>query len=221
MYGTPLPWGSWVFVNTPDWITLAGVEIHGKLVDAGGCGLEGAAVTLSSSESADSIITSLTTDSDGEFSTTFTPAGAAGNHVIKVTAGSVNASLTVPVHPHFDSMDHLLGGVAGGQSVTLAGLGFSASNAKVLFNGKPWTTSINVWPDKIVLVTPPSPTGKAMTGEILVQINGVDSLPLPYEYQYVVPGQPLLTFTSQTCNGTTSAWLAVDDFDSDGKTIPG
>jgi len=193
-------------------------EIAGRLVDGGGCAVDGAAVAITSSDATDTLAAVQAVSSDGgQFQSLYTPR-LAGRKTITVTA-PVSATATVPVYPRMTSLLPPTGGAAGNQGVTLTGDGFGPGTT-IAFGGVTLPASrVHVLsPSTVQITTPPStlPGDGSGAVDVTATVAGVTSFPLAY--RYVVPGKPVISFTSSLCGvvqGSVAAYRA------DGSALPG
>jgi hypothetical protein len=180
----------------PDMDAGATGNISVTAIDAGNCGVEGAAVSLSNSAGVP--MNTITTDATGSASSAgFAYPAVAGAVTFTAktpgTTGTLSASTTTRVHPRLDAIVQPRGSVAGGQSVVLSGVGFDITMV-VAFGGSHATVA-TVTPDhkKVTVITPPAtPAGATGTVGVTATVHGVDSSPV--QYDYILADVPVMEF---------------------------
>jgi len=203
------------FSVAPDLMPKASSGVSGVLMDSGGCGVENTSLQLTAAAGTITPAT-VTTGIDGAFVGTFTAPAVAG--AVSLNVQNPTAVVTTRVHPRIDALVQPRGGVAGGVSLIVRGLGFDNSTV-VTFGGHPGALG-GVTTDHLSakVITPASSSG---TGAVTVaaNVNGIDSSPVRYDY--ILPGVPILEFidtagapvTSHTCS---IGHIRASVFDADG-----
>ncbi len=119
----------------------------------------------------------------------------AGTHTVTATdtlSGTLTARLTAAITPVVTSVALANGGTAGGNRVTLVGLGFGTAptNVSVTIGGRPATVGA-MTDTSLIVTTPPHPAGEV---NIIVTVNGQSTtVTNGYTYGVVNPlpgGQP-------------------------------
>lgn len=201
-------------------------QVSGIVQDGGGCTVQGASVSLSSSTGTNLSSSSAVTDANGSFTVSFSAPDVAGRVTIS-TAPPLAASTSFDLLPELDSLHQAQGSTTGLQTTVLMGRGFDAStsvdfgvqNAAVQFVSSDHTT--------VQLLTPPSPLPNQGVGvvDISAAVNGERRFGL--QYDYIRPGVPDMKFIGGIGSGEhvfscNMGRISVNVYDADGtpQSVP-
>ncbi|GAB6900663.1 beta strand repeat-containing protein [Kineosporia succinea] len=196
-YGTSSAGPSFTYTNAPTISTVspgAGPLSGGTTVTIAGSGLTGAsAVTFDGVAAA-----SFTVNGDASI-TAVSPAGSAGNAVVRVTTvgGSDTGTFRYAAAPTISAVTPAAGSQAGGTLVTITGSGFTGATS-LTFGPNP-ATGLTVSSDTEMSAFAPAGTG---TVNVVVTTPGGTSSPAPYRYA-PVPAVTQLSPASGPVTGAT------------------
>jgi IPT/TIG domain len=191
-------------------------------IDAKGCSIENAPVTLSNS--AGTPQASFITGPGGYRSIGYVYPSVGGAVTFHASATStsptVSASVTTRVHPRLDALVPARGAVAGGQLTVLSGLGFD-STTSVAFGGNPAPVqSVSADHRRVTLLTPAAmPAGTSGAVSVTATVHGSSGEALSYDY--LVPDVPVMEFldgagSDATHHSCETGRIRVSAFDASG-----
>jgi hypothetical protein len=205
-------------------------------------GIQGAALTITSSDSTTDTLTpgTASTYNDGSFYLTYVPSLGGDKTITVTTTGARQTTLTftgtAAITPYLrlvyaknaPTVLPAYGSVKGGQALILKGAGFQGGAGHTLTvtfqpdDGSPvatlkYTDLTSVTSGEIDLSTPPSPCANGGACRTLVTVTIDNETSDGLDYYYDVLGTPNLTFSAPNCGAGSLPTLTACSRDQDGN----